>query len=76
MGAARRWAVSLSASSASPIIVFVGWRLGQPGQGLGLLGGGYGAVQVAITGADWLPLGWTGAALLLFLCLAKICRPR
>jgi chloride channel protein, CIC family len=55
-----------------PIIVLVGWKLGQPGQGLGLLGGGYGAVQVAITGASWLPLGWTGAALLLFLCLAKI----
>jgi CIC family chloride channel protein len=55
-----------------PIIWFVGWRLTQPGQGLGLLGGGYGAVQVAITGADWLPLGWSGAALLLFLCLAKI----
>ena len=55
-----------------PIVVFVGWKLAQPGQGLGLLGGGYGAVQVAITGADWLPLGWTGAALLLFLCLAKI----
>jgi CIC family chloride channel protein len=55
-----------------PIIVLVGWRLGQPGQGLGLLGGGYGAVQVAITGAPWLPLGWTGAVLLLFLCLAKI----
>jgi chloride channel protein, CIC family len=55
-----------------PIIVLVGWRLGQPGQGLGLLGGGYGAVQVAITGASWLPLGWAGAALLFFLCLAKI----
>jgi CIC family chloride channel protein len=55
-----------------PIIVVVGWKLGQPGQGLGLLGGGYGAVQVAITGASWLPLGWTGAVLLLFLCLAKI----
>jgi chloride channel protein, CIC family len=55
-----------------PIIVFVGWRLAQPGQGLGLLGGGYGAVQVAITGASWLPIGWGGAALLLFLCLAKI----
>ncbi len=55
-----------------PIVVLVGWRLGQPGQGLGLLGGGYGAVQVAITGASWLPLGWTGAVLLLFLCLAKI----
>jgi len=55
-----------------PIILFVGWRLAQPGQGVGLLGGGYGAVQVAITGAPWLPMGWSGAALLLFLCLAKI----
>jgi CIC family chloride channel protein len=55
-----------------PIIWFVGWNLAQPGQGLGLLGGGYGAVQVAITGAPWLPMGWWGAALLLFLCLAKI----
>jgi CIC family chloride channel protein len=55
-----------------PIIMFVGWRLTQPGQGVGLLGGGYGAVQVAISGANWLPLGWTGAGLLLFLCLAKI----
>ena len=55
-----------------PIILFIGWRLAQPGQGVGLLGGGYGAVQVAITGAPWLPVGWSGVALLLFLCLAKI----
>jgi chloride channel protein, CIC family len=55
-----------------PIILFIGWRLAQPGQGVGLLGGGYGAVQVAITGASWLPGGWNGVALLLFLCLAKI----
>jgi CIC family chloride channel protein len=55
-----------------PIILFVGWRLAQPGQGVGLLGGGYGAVQVAITGASWLPIGWSGAGLLLFLCFAKI----
>ncbi|MFL5305164.1 MAG: chloride channel protein [Polyangia bacterium] len=55
-----------------PIVVFIGWRLAQPGQGLGLFGGGYGAVQVAITGASWLPGGWAGAGLLLFLCLAKI----
>jgi CIC family chloride channel protein len=55
-----------------PIIVFLGWRLAQPGQGLGLLGGGYGAVQIAITGTSWLPGGWNGAALLLFLCVAKI----
>jgi CIC family chloride channel protein len=55
-----------------PIILVVGWRLSQPGQGVGLLGGGYGAVQIAITGASWLPGGWVGAGLLLFLCLAKI----
>lgn len=55
-----------------PIILFVGWKIAQPGQGVGLLGGGYGAVQVAITGASWLPSGWTGAGLLLFLCFAKI----
>ncbi len=55
-----------------PLIWLIGWRLAQPGQGLGLLGGGYGAVQIAITGVNWLPLGWWGAAMLLFLCLAKI----
>ncbi|HEY4187220.1 MAG TPA: chloride channel protein [Polyangia bacterium] len=55
-----------------PFIWFIGWRMAQPGQGLGLLGGGYGAVQVAITGASWMPLGWAGAGLLLLLCLAKI----
>jgi chloride channel protein, CIC family len=27
---------------------------------------------VAISGASWLPIGWTGVALLSFLCLAKI----
>src|SRR5580765_6232878 len=55
-----------------PIIWFVGRTLAQPGQGLGLLGGGYGAVQVAISGADWLPLGWAGVGLLAGLCLSKI----
>jgi CIC family chloride channel protein len=55
-----------------PIIVLVGWRLTQPGQGLGLLGGGYGAVQIAVTGVSWLPGGWSGAGLLLLLCMAKI----
>jgi CIC family chloride channel protein len=55
-----------------PIILFVGWRVAQPGQGLGLLGGGYGAVQLAISGSDWLPIGWAGVGLLAGLCLAKI----
>ena len=56
-----------------PIIIFLGWRVHQPGQGLGLFGGGYGAVQIAISGSPWLPVGWAGAGLLLLLCLAKIC---
>jgi CIC family chloride channel protein len=55
-----------------PIILFVGRSLAQPGQGLGLLGGGYGAVQLAISGSNWLPIGWAGVGLLAGLCLAKI----
>ncbi|HTJ43544.1 MAG TPA: chloride channel protein [Kofleriaceae bacterium] len=54
------------------IIHFVGSSLGRADQGLGVLGGGYGAAQVAITGADWMPLGWTGVEILLLLAAAKI----
>jgi chloride channel protein, CIC family len=57
---------------AVPLIMLVGWQVGQPGQGLGLLGGGYGAVQVAISGAAWLPGGWSSVALLAGLCIAKL----
>jgi CIC family chloride channel protein len=57
---------------AVPLIWFVGGHFGTPGRSLGILGGGYGSAQVAITGADWLPAGWKGVELLLFLCAAKI----
>lgn len=57
---------------ATPAIYYMGQRVGQPGQGLGLLGGGYGGAQMAITGSDWLPEGWGGVELLLLLCLGKI----
>jgi chloride channel protein, CIC family len=57
---------------ALPIIVVIGTRYGGPGRGLGILGGGYGAAQVAITGASWLPAGWGAVAFLLFLCGAKL----
>jgi CIC family chloride channel protein len=57
---------------AVPLIWFVGGHFGTPGRSLGILGGGYGAAQIAITGADWLPTGWKGVELLLFLCGAKI----
>jgi CIC family chloride channel protein len=57
---------------ATPIIYVIGPHLGQPGQGLGILGGGYGAAQLAITGASWFPLGWRGAELLALLAGVKI----
>jgi CIC family chloride channel protein len=57
---------------ATPLILFIGPHVGQPGQGLGILGGGYGAAQVAITGASWFPAGWSGVEILLMLGVAKI----
>ena len=42
------------------------------GQGLGLLGGGYGAVQMAISGTGWLRAGWTAVEILALLSLAKL----
>jgi CIC family chloride channel protein len=56
----------------TPIIWEVGRRTNLPGQGFGILGGGYGAVQAAITGAPWLPQGWAAVRLLLLLSLAKL----
>jgi CIC family chloride channel protein len=56
----------------APIIVFVGDHIGVSGQGLGILGGGYGAVQMAISGSPLLPGGWNAVWLLLGLSLVKI----
>jgi CIC family chloride channel protein len=56
----------------TPAVMFVGDLVGTEGQGLGLLGGGYGAVQMAITGAPWLPSGWTAVQLLLALAFVKL----
>lgn len=56
----------------TPLIVMMGARVGTPGQGLGILGGGYGAVQMAITGATWLPEGWDAVQLLFLLAIAKL----
>jgi CIC family chloride channel protein len=57
---------------ATTIVLAIGSKVGTEGQGLGILGGGYGAVQIAITGASWLPKGWTAVELLLFLSVAKL----
>ena len=54
-----------------PILIQLGPRLGGEGRGIGLLGGGYGAAQLAITGAPWLPGGWYGVELLALLAVLK-----
>jgi CIC family chloride channel protein len=56
----------------TPLVVVVGNYLNAPGEGLGILGGGYGAVQMAISGSPWLPGGWIAVGLLLALSLAKV----
>jgi CIC family chloride channel protein len=58
--------------TATPVVMLVGPKIGQAGQGLGIFGGGYGAAQVAIVGANWLPDGLRGAELLLLAGLVKI----
>ncbi len=57
---------------AAPAIYFMGNYIGSPGQGLGILGGGYGAAQMSITGSSWLSPSWAGVYLLLALCAGKI----
>lgn len=48
------------------------WRVVEAGQGVGILGGGYGAAQVAISGGSWFPTGWTGVQLLILLTIFKV----
>jgi CIC family chloride channel protein len=57
---------------ATPIVWGVGTKIGAPGQGLGILGGGYGAVQIAISGAPWLAEGWSAVELLALLAVGKL----
>ncbi|HEY0707832.1 MAG TPA: chloride channel protein [Polyangia bacterium] len=57
---------------ATPLILGVGSLVGTTGKGFGIFGGGYGAAQVAITGASWLPPGWLAVGLLAGLALAKL----
>jgi CIC family chloride channel protein len=54
------------------IVHYIGPLVGRADRGVGALGGGYGAAQVAISGADWVPVGWAGVQILLFLALVKI----
>jgi CIC family chloride channel protein len=56
----------------APIVLEIGRVIHRPGQGLGLLGGGYGAVQMAISGTGWLTPGWTAVEMLALLAVAKL----
>ena len=65
---------------ATPLVTLLGPHLGERGQGLGILGGGYGAAQIAIfpagvggTLADtayWFPPDWAWRAVLLLALMA------
>ncbi len=57
---------------AVPLVLGLGAMVGTSGHGFGIFGGGYGAAQVAITGAPWLPEGWLAVELLALLALAKV----
>jgi CIC family chloride channel protein len=57
---------------ATPLVIGVGSLVGLSGKGFGIFGGGYGAAQVSITGAAWMPEGWLAVELLAALALAKL----
>lgn len=57
---------------AVPILLHVGPLIGGAGRGIGILGGGYGAAQLAITGAPWFAEGWLAVELLCLLSLLKV----
>lgn len=57
---------------ATPIIVLLGPRVGAPGQGFGIMGGGYGIAQLAIIGGGWMPSGWRAVELLTLLLIVKV----
>lgn len=45
---------------------------GAAAAGFGVFGGGYGALQAAMSGAAWMPAGWAAVALLAGVALAKL----
>lgn len=66
------WGGLILGAFVTPLIMLSSDLVNVEGQGLGILGGGYGAAQMAITGAPWLPGGWYGVLLLSGLALAKL----
>jgi CIC family chloride channel protein len=54
------------------VVVWMGATHGPAAAGFGVFGGGYGALEVAMTGADWMPDGWSAVLLLAGVAVAKI----
>jgi CIC family chloride channel protein len=54
------------------VALWMGATHGLAASGFGVFGGGYGALQVAMTGADWMPGGWSAVTLLGGVAAAKI----
>jgi CIC family chloride channel protein len=54
------------------VVLWMGATHGPAAAGFGVFGGGYGALQAAMTGADWLSGGWTAVLLLGGVAAAKI----
>jgi CIC family chloride channel protein len=55
-----------------PTLLIFARHTGEPGQGLGILGGGYGAAQLAISGAPWATGEWQMVEVLLILGGVKL----
>lgn len=54
-----------------PVVAGSAQWLSTPPHGLGILGGGYGLVQAAITGAPWLGTGWAAVAFFALMMVVK-----
>lgn len=64
--------LALGALAVPSLYLLTSWLDMPNGQRLGLVGGGYGAAQLAITGSTFMPSGWTGAAFLAALAGLKL----
>lgn len=68
---ARPAAGGLLVGGLAVLAIAWGQQGASSGRGLGILGGGYGAVQLAISGGSLVPEGWAGVRLLVALGLVK-----
>ena len=64
----------LMGALGTALLLWVDHRHGAGARGFGVFGGGYGVLQVAMTGADWLQPGWAAVGLLLVVAFLKVDR--